>query len=90
MERNESAVRGSHDGLLLQAVAVLQTRHDRYGVYDQLSSDETLALSKALAAVAAAEDDTDGVDREEAIALAHRLVDNDQPELSPMWPHFAG
>ena len=85
-----SAVRGSQDELLLQAVAVLQTRYERYGAYDHLSPDATLELSSVLEGVAAAEHPLEGVDREEAIALAHRLVDNDQPELSPMWPRAAG
>jgi hypothetical protein len=72
--------------LLRHAVALLQSRYERGSDYTDLSSDAVTELSNALEAVAVGEDDVKGVDREEAIALAHRLVDDDNPELSPMWP----
>jgi hypothetical protein len=72
--------------LLRHAVALLQSRYERGSGYTDLSSDAVTELSNALEAVAVGEDDVKGVDREEAIALAHRLVDDDNPELSPMWP----
>jgi len=55
-----------------------------------LSPAAVAQLSNTLAAVAVAEHDPQQTDRAEAIALAHRLVDDDNPELSPMWPTRTG
>ena len=71
--------------LLRHAAAVVRTRC-RNGEYAGVSSAEADELSSTLESIAATADDRAGVDREEAVALAHRLVDDDQPELSPMWP----
>jgi hypothetical protein len=76
----------SEDDLLRQAVALLQTRYERSSGYTDLSPTAVTELSNILEAVAVAEEDVKGVDREEAVALAHRLVDDDHPELSPLWP----
>lgn len=86
MANEQSATRGSQDELLRQAVVVLKTKYERQTAYTSLSPTAAAELSNALEAVALAEDDLEGVDREEAIALAHRLVDDDNPELSPLWP----
>ena len=72
--------------LLRQAVALLQSRFERQTSYTDLSSASVEELSNRLEAVAVGEGDVKGVDREEAIALAHRLMDDDHPDLSPLWP----
>ena len=71
--------------LLRHAATVLRSRGER-GRYADVSSAAAAELSDTLESLAATTDDQDGVDREEAVALAHRLVDDDHPELSPMWP----
>lgn len=70
--------------LLRHAAAVVRTRGERGG-YAGVSPADAAELSSTLESIAATADD-DGVDQEEAVALAHRLVDDDHPELSPMWP----
>ena len=76
----------SEDDLLRQAVAVLQARYERGSAFVDLSPNAVTELSNRLEAVAVAEHDPQQTDRAEAIALAHRLGDDDSPELSPMWP----
>jgi hypothetical protein len=80
---DEPSVRESQDELLRQATKILRTRYELGKGYADVSSAEAADLVVALES---AVDGADGVDREEAIALAHRLVDNDQPEMSPLWP----
>ncbi|MDT7746021.1 MAG: hypothetical protein QOE59_5099 [Actinomycetota bacterium] len=80
---------GSEDDLLRQAVALLQTRYERGTAYTDLSSTAVAELSSTLEAVAVGEGDVVGGDRQEAVALAHRLMDDDHPELSPMWPRVS-
>lgn len=80
----------SEDDLLRQAVAVLQSRSKRGKDFVDLSPAAVEQLSNILEAVAVAEHDPQKTDRAEAIALAHRLVDDDSPELSPMWPTATG
>ncbi|GAA4847280.1 hypothetical protein GCM10023201_43810 [Actinomycetospora corticicola] len=73
--------------LLRHAATVVRTRGERGG-YAGVSPADAAELSSTLESIAATADD-DGVDHEEAVALAHRLVDDDHPELSPMWPGTA-
>jgi hypothetical protein len=80
----DNAMRESQDRLLKQAVGVLRARYEN-GFYPDVSSDEAESVAGALEAVADARED-DGLDRDEAVALAHRLVDDDKPEISPLWP----
>ena len=86
MMTDQSSVRESQDDLLKQAARILRTRYELGKGYGDVSSGEAADLVVALEATASATGGAEGVDREEAIALAHRLVDNDQPEMSPMWP----
>ena len=90
MMGEQTSARASEVELLRHAVALLQTRHERGSAYEDLSPTAVAELSNTLEAVATAEDDLEGGDREEAIALSHRLVDDDHPELSPMWPRTTG
>ena len=86
MMTDQSSVRESQDDLLKQAAKILRTRYELGKGYVDVSSAEAADLVVTLETTASATNRTDGVDREEAIALAHRLVDDDQPEMSPMWP----
>ncbi|MHC1560736.1 hypothetical protein ACR9E3_17400 [Actinomycetospora sp. C-140] len=81
----DSATRESQDRLLEQAVGVLRTRYELGTGYPHVSSAEAEDVVVLLEAAINASD-TDGADRKEAVALAHRLVDNDHPEASPLWP----
>ena len=83
---DQPSVRESQDDLLKQAAKILRTRYELGKGYVDVSSAEAADLVVALEAVASTAPGVDSVDREEAIVLAHRLVDNDQPEMSPMWP----
>jgi hypothetical protein len=85
MMTDQSSVRESQDNLLKQAARILRTRYELGKGYVDVSSAEAADLVVTLEATASA-NGSDRVDREEAIALAHRLVDDDQPEMSPMWP----
>lgn len=86
MVGEKSSVRASQDELLRQAAAILRGRYRCGGSYSGLSSTAAAELGSALEIVRTGADHADGIDRDEAVALAHRLVDDDQPELSPIWP----
>lgn len=85
MTAEKASVQEGEQTLLRHAAAVVRARC-RNGGYAGVSPAEADDLCSTLEYVAAIADDHVGVDREEAVALAHRLVDDDQPELSPMWP----
>lgn len=86
MVGEKSSVQTSQNELLRRAVGVLRTRYRCGSGYSGLSSSAAAELSEVLEIMATATGRPDGTDRDEAIALAHRLVDDDQPELSPLWP----
>lgn len=81
----KASVQEGEQTLLRHAAAVVRARGERGG-YAGVSPADAAELSSTLESIAATADGHDGVDREEAVALAHRLVDDDHPELSPMWP----
>ena len=85
MVAEKASVQEGEQTLLRHAAAVVRARGDRGG-YAGVSPADAAELCSTLESIAATADDHDGVDREEAVALAHRLVDDDHPELSPMWP----
>lgn len=85
MVAEEASVSEGQETLLRHAAEVVRAR-SRSGDYAGVSPVAAAELSSTLEAVAAVADDPHGVDREEAVALAHRVVDDDHPELSPMWP----
>ncbi|MEV4734938.1 hypothetical protein [Saccharopolyspora sp. NPDC049426] len=73
--------------LLLDAAAVMRRRYVRgVGGDDSMSPTAAEGLASVFEGIARAEPALDKADRNEAIALAHRLVDDDHPELSRMWP----
>ena len=76
--------------LLTQAVLTLRQRCAQRGSYCGLSQAAVDRLSETLTGVAAAAPAADQVDRDEALSLAHRIIDDDHPEASPLWPTGAG
>ena len=71
--------------LLLDAAAVMRRRYARSGEV-VMSPSTAESLATVLEGVARSEPALRKIDRDEAIALAHRLVDDDQPETSRLWP----
>lgn len=86
MVGEKSTAQASQNELLRHAALLLRTRCRRGGRYSGLSAAAAAELCDALETVRTVADQADGIDRGEAIALAHRLVDDDHPELSPLWP----
>jgi hypothetical protein len=94
MEDHESSVRpdrasASHDAycsLLLQAAGVLRLRYVQCRQDTSLSPSTANELADVFEGVAKGYSAFDQIDPNEAIALAHRLIDDDHPELSRMWP----
>lgn len=85
MVADEASVSDGQEKLLRHAAQVVRARGEQGG-YADVSAAAAAELSSTLEAVAVVPGDRHGVDLEEAVALAHRLVDDDHPELSPMWP----
>ncbi|MFF0794531.1 hypothetical protein [Streptomyces spiralis] len=90
MEGQESGARSgrataAHD-LLLVAAEVLRLRYVQCGRDASLSPAAADELANVLEGVAKGYPAFDQTDPKEAIALAHRLVDDDHPELSALWP----
>lgn len=56
------------------------------GSREALSPAAASELADAFEGVAKGDPEFDPIDPKEAIALAHRLMDDDHPELSRMWP----
>ncbi|MEV4649732.1 hypothetical protein [Saccharopolyspora sp. NPDC049357] len=82
---DDADLRAAQSNLLLDAAAVMRRRYVR-GNDGGTSPNAAEALANVLEGVARAEPALHQIDRDEAIALAHRLVDDDHPELSRMWP----
>lgn len=72
--------------LLLTAAATIHRRRAQ-GRYAQLAPVAADQLVHALTGIATGEHRFAEVDLADAVALAHRVVDDDNPELSPLWPH---
>lgn len=87
---DRSDVRRTQDELLLQAVSVLQRRYVEGDPHPDLPSVAASELSGRLSDLATGRPVPSGVDRDEALALAHRLIDDDHPEFSPLWPEPRG
>ncbi|MFC7345082.1 hypothetical protein [Saccharopolyspora griseoalba] len=84
---DETELREAQRSLLRDAAAVVRRRYAR-----NAGGDRSLppALAEGLAnffeGVSRCEAPSHDVDRDEAIALAHRLIDDDHPERSRLWP----
>jgi hypothetical protein len=85
----DDVTRSSQDDLLRQAAAVLRTRCRFGDGYPGVSPGDAEDVAAVLEA-AVDSPGGDGTDRDQAVALAHRLVDDDQPESSPLWPDPRG
>lgn len=94
MEGQESGARAdraptahqSYGTLLLDAAGVLRLRYVRGRRDTSLSPAEAADLANVLEGMANGHPDFDQIDPNEAITLAHRVIDDDHPELSRMWP----
>ncbi|HEX2290141.1 MAG TPA: hypothetical protein VHH53_08100 [Pseudonocardiaceae bacterium] len=91
MEGQKSGARSNraHDAncsLLRLAAGVLRMRYVHFSRDTSLSPAAADELANTLEGVAEGRPVFDRIDPREAIALAHRLVDDDHPELSGMWP----
>ncbi|MEV0055205.1 hypothetical protein AB0H34_32475 [Saccharopolyspora shandongensis] len=82
------ALRGAEYSLLLSAAAIVRRRYVHCGGDASLSQTSANELANVFGAVAREHPALDEVDRREAIALAHRLIDDDHPEHSRMWPTY--
>jgi len=81
-----TATPNAYCSLLLQAADVLRSRYVRFRRDTSLSPAAANELANVFEGVAKGYSEFDQIDPNEAIALAHRLIDDDQPELSRMWP----
>ena len=91
MKPHESCARSDrvHEAncsLLRLAAGVLRMRSAHFSRDTGLSPAAADRLANVLEGVAEGHSAFDQIDPDEAIALAHRLVDDDHPELSGMWP----
>lgn len=94
MEGQESRARAnrapaapySYGPLLLDAAGVLRMRYVQCRRDTSLSPAAAGDLANVLEGMANGHPDFDQIDPNEAIALAHRVIDDDHPELSRMWP----
>lgn len=71
---------------MLQAAGVLRLRYVECSQDTGLSPAAANELADVFESVANGDPAFDQIDPKEAIALAHRLLDDDHPELSRMWP----
>lgn len=76
----------SYGTLLLQAAGVLRLRYVQSRRDTSLSPAAAGDLANVFEGMANGHSDFDQIDPNEAIALAYRLIDDDHPELSRMWP----
>ena len=83
---NTLVMRPSDTAHLRAAVEILRRRAAAPGGYRGLSAAAAHGLCRTLEGVADGAPEADLVDRGEVICLAHRLIDDDHPQLSPLWP----
>ncbi|GJF04837.1 hypothetical protein PSD17_37900 [Pseudonocardia sp. D17] len=69
-----------------QAARVLRLRYAAGGRDSQLSPATASKLADTLEGLSSGDPVFDSIDPNEATALAHRLIDDDHPELSKLWP----
>lgn len=71
--------------LVLTAAAIVQRRRS-LGRYAQLTPGAAEQLVNALIGIARGEHRFADAHLADAVALAHRVLDDDNPALSPLWP----
>ncbi|SEP45233.1 hypothetical protein [Amycolatopsis saalfeldensis] len=76
----------SYGSLMLQAAGVLRLRYVKCGRDTALSAEAATELATVFEGIAQGAPAFDHIDPKEAIALAHRLIDDDNPQLSHLWP----
>ena len=76
----------AYGALMLQAAGVLRLRYVRCGRDDGLAPAAANELADVFESLSYGDPAFDQIDPNEAIALAHRLLDDDHPELSRLWP----
>ncbi|NKQ57720.1 hypothetical protein HFP15_33150 [Amycolatopsis sp. K13G38] len=86
MKDQESAAHATYGSLLLQAAGVLRLRYVQCKRDAGLSPATAEELASVLEGIAKGHPAYDQIDPKEAIALAHRVIDDDHPELSHIWP----
>jgi hypothetical protein len=72
--------------LLVHAAATVRRRAARPGGYAGLSAAAAHGLCATLDEILADAPELDRVSRTDAVCLAHRVLDDDHPERSDLWP----
>ncbi|GAB3577340.1 hypothetical protein GCM10027445_42870 [Amycolatopsis endophytica] len=80
------AVHDTYCSLMVQAAGVLRLRYVECSQDTSLSPAAANELANVFESIAKGDPAFDQIDPKEAIALAHRLIDDDHPELSLLWP----
>ncbi|WP_130290211.1 hypothetical protein [Pseudonocardia sediminis] len=81
------AAKDTYAALMLQAAGVIRLRYVVCGRNDQLPPVAADELANLFEGLSNGDPAFDQIDPNEAIALAHRLLDDDHPEQSRLWPH---
>ncbi|WP_370589014.1 hypothetical protein [Pseudonocardia sp. C8] len=76
----------AYGSLMLQAAGVLRLRYVNCDQDRGLSPAAANELADIFESLSYGDPAFDQIDPNEAIALAHRLLDDDNPELSRLWP----
>ena len=76
----------AHSTLMLQASRVIRMRYVKGSRDSKLSPAAASKLADVLEGLSNGDPAFDRIDPNEATALAHRLIDDDHPELSKLWP----
>lgn len=72
---------------MLQAAQVIRLRYVKVGPDSGLPAAVAAKLADVFDGLSTGDPPAfDQIDLNEATALAHRLIDNDHPELSRLWP----
>lgn len=84
--RPVTAAHDTYGALMLQAAGVIRLRYVVCGRHDELSPVAADGLADVFDGLSNGDPAFDQIDPNEAIALAHRLLDDDHPEQSRLWP----
>jgi len=81
-----SSVEDTYGSLMRKAAGVLRLRYVQCSQDSGLSPAAAAELAEVFDRIAEGDPAFDQIDPKEAIALAQRLLDDDHPELSRLWP----
>ncbi|GGQ19933.1 hypothetical protein [Streptomyces mutabilis] len=76
----------ANSSLLRLAADILRLRYAHFSRHTGLSPTAAEKLANTLESIADGLPTPNHIDPREATALAHRLIDDDHPELSNIWP----